>query len=372
MTDKLMRNKLKFGEWETVTLLINLVCSKIFLSYTRLTVEDAGTAGWLSSVISCIIAVLLYTILLKLYRRFESSDILDMAEIAGGNFLRIATGLVISAIMLVVTVTVLREYSEDIKVLVLPTSPLSYVMMFFAIGMCVGCFLGIEAIVRFAAITIPIVATGYILIILGVVPHMDYKNLFPVLGTGLNSIVVNGILRSSVFMELLVVFLLPPFLGNSDKVGRSGYIAFGFSSFFLITGSLAFILIVSYPISLEPFLPIYYMANLFNLGSFFQRIEPLFIIIWSMAAFLYLAPTFYLAVYAFAKAVGLKYMRPLILPFIIIVFGAAFLPDNLITVIKFESDYIYKTIGIAAFAFAAVIMAAANIRGAAKKEVRNK
>ncbi|MGI6669257.1 MAG: GerAB/ArcD/ProY family transporter [Acetivibrionales bacterium] len=362
-----MQKRLKFGKWETVTLLINLICSKIFLSYTRLTAEDAGTAGWLSSIISCITAVLIFTILMRLYKRFESNDILDIAEIAGGIILRMVTGLAISAISLIITVTVLREYSEDIKVIVLPTSPLSYVMMFFAIGMCVGCFFGIEAIVRFAAITVPIIAAGYIFIILGVIPQMEFVNLFPVLGTGLDDIAVNGILRSSIFIELLTIFLLPPFLRSSDKVGSAGYIALGLSSFFLVTGSLAFILTVSYPVSLEPFLPIYYMASLFNLGRFFERIESLFVIIWSMAALLYLSSTFYFTVYTFARAAGLKYMRPLILPFIIIVFGAAFLPENLITVIRFEADYVYKSIGIVALAITAIIMAAANLKEAGKK-----
>lgn len=367
-----MKNKLKFGTWESVTLLINLICSKIFLSYTRLTVEDAGSAGWLSSIISCITAFLIFIITLKLYKRFESNDILDIAEIAGGKFLRIVMGLVISAVLFVITANVLREYSEDIKVIVLPTSPLSYVMTFLAVGMIAGCFLGIEAIVRFAAIGVPVIATGYILIILGVIPRMDYTNIFPVLGTGLDDTIVNGILRSSVFIELLAIFLLPPFLGDHKKVRSAGYITFCFSSFFLITGSLAYIMATSYPNSLEPFLPIYYMARLVNLGRFFERIESLFVVIWSLAALLYLSSNFYFMVYAFAKAVGLKYMRPLILPFIIVMFGAAFLPENLITVLKFESSFIYKWLGIAAFAINAVVMTVAILKGGVKKEARNK
>ncbi|MGE5612990.1 MAG: GerAB/ArcD/ProY family transporter [Bacillota bacterium] len=367
-----MKNRLKFGVWESVTLLMNLICSKIFLSYTRLTIEDAGNAGWLSSLVSCITAVLIFTILLKLHKRFENSDILDIAEVAGGKFLRMAMGLVISAILFIITVTVLREYSEDIKVIVLTLSPLSYVMIFYAIGMVVGCLLGIEAIVRFAAIAIPVIASGYILIILGVIPHMDYTNLFPILGTGPEDIVVNGIIRSSVFMELLAIFLLPPFLENYKNVRRVAYIVFGFSSFFLITASLTYIMANSYPSSLEPFLPIYYMARLVNLGRFFERIESLFVVIWSISALLYLSASFYFMVYAFAKAAGLKYIRPLILPFMIIVFCAAFLPENLVTVIKFDSNYIYKSIGIIAFAITAIIMAAANLKGGAKKEARSK
>lgn len=366
-----MQNRISFGRWEAVTLLINLICTKIFLYFIRMTVEDAGTAGWIMTVYISLVALIMYIVLIKLYKKFEGKDILDIAEIAGGKPLKIFAGLIISAVLFYLSAAVLREFSEDMKVVSLPTSPLSYIMIFFIIGVVAGSYLGIEAILRYHAIIVPVIAAGYIVILLGVIPQMDLTNLLPVLGNGSYDIFGKGFFRVSVFGELLVLFLLPPFLGSYKNVRAVGYAAIGFSSVFLIAGSLVYILIFPYPSNLESFLPVYQMARLINLGRFFQRIEAVFVFIWAMAAFIYLTAAFYFMVYTFAKTAGLKYIRPLIFPFAVMVFSAAFIPQNLMTVIKIKTQFFNRTAWFVTFVFTGLIMIIANLRKHTKKEGSN-
>ena len=363
-----MQNKISFGRWEAVTLLINVICTKLFLYYTRLTVEDAGTAGWIMTVYISLIVVVIYTVMIKFYKKFESKDILDIAEFTGGKLLKIITGLLITSILFYSTTAVLREFSEDMKVVSLPSSPLSYIMIFFIIGVVAGSYLGIEAILRYHAIIVPIIATGYVIILLGAIPQMDLTNILPIMGNGVNSIFGKGAFRITAYGELMLIFLLSPFLGSYKNVRSTGYIAIAFSSVFLIAGSLAYILTYPYPTSLESFLPIYQMARLINLGKFFQRVEAVFVFIWAMAAFIYLTATFYFMVYAFSKTAGLKYMRPLIFPFAILVFSAAFIPENLMEVIHAESQYFRKIGWLIIFAFIFIILAIARLRKKADKE----
>ena len=363
-----MQNRISFGKWEAVTLLINLICTKLFLYYARMTVEDAGTAGWILTIYISLLVLIIYIILIKLLKKFENKDILDIAEIAGGKPLKIVTGLVITSVLFFLTTAVLREFSEDMKVVSLPTSPLSYIMIFFIIGVVVGSFLGLEAIMRYHAIIVPVIATGYIIILLGVIPQMDFTNLLPILGNGSYNVFGKGFFRVSIYSELLVLFLLPPFLGSYKNVRAVGYIAIGFSSVFLIGGSLVYILTFPYPSNLESFLPVYQMARLINLGGFFQRIESMFVFIWAMAAFIYLTAAFYFMVYTFAKTTGLKYVRPLILPFAVMVFSAAFIPQNLVTVIKMKTQFFSIPALLLTFAFIGLILIIANLRKHDKKE----
>ena len=224
-----MRNKISFGRWEAATLLINLICTKIFLFFNRMTVEDAGNAGWIMTIYICLLALIMLVFLTKLLKRFEGRDILDIAEIAGGRPLKILSGLIITGVLLFLTVNVLREFSEEMKVVSLPSSPLSYIMLFFICGIIAGSFLGIESIVRYNAIIVPIIAFGYILILLGVTPKIDISNIYPILGYGADDIFLKGFLRVSVFGELLILFLLPPFLGNRKNLKEAGYSAIGIS-----------------------------------------------------------------------------------------------------------------------------------------------
>lgn len=364
-----MQNKISFGKWEAVTLLINLICTKLFLNFSRMTVEDAGTAGWIMTIFVCLISLIIFAFLMKQYKNFDGKDILDVAEFAGGKPLMVLVGMILTGIFFYLTVIVIREFSEDMKVISLVSSPLSYVMFFFIIGVIIGSFFGIEAILRYHAIVVPIIAAGYILILLGAIPQMDITNITPILGTGLSDIFGKGLFRISIFGELLILFLLPPFLGSNKNVRTVGFITLGFSSFFFISGSLAYILTFPYPSNMEPFLPIYQMARVIQLGRFFQRIESVFVFIWAMAALLYLTSTFYFMVYTFSKASGLKYMRPLILPFAVIVFSAAFIPPNLIAVIQIETSFFNKIVWVASLTFIGVILMIANLRKRNKKRV---
>lgn len=363
-----MQNKISFGRWEAVTLLINLICTKLFLYFPRLAAEDAGTAGWIMVIYICLVIIIIYIILISLYKKFEGRDILDIAEFAGGIPLRILTGLLITSALFYSTSLVLREFSEDMKVVALPFSPLSYIMIFFIIGIIIGSYLGIEAIMRYHAIIVPIIAAGYVIILLGAIPKMHFDNILPILGNGADSIFLKGFKRITAFGELAIIFLLPPFLGSYKNVRSVGYISIGFSSVFLIAGSLSYILIYPYPTSLESFLPIYQMARLINLGRFFYRIEALFVFIWAMAAFVYLTATFYFMVYSFSKSAGLKYMRPMIFPFAILVYSAAFIPKNLATVISTETQYGRKVVWLIILALIFIIMAAASLRKKYGKE----
>jgi hypothetical protein len=214
---------------------------------------------------------------------------------------------------------------------------------------------------------VPVIAVCYLAILVGVIPEMNFNNIFPILGTGVNSIIMKGLYRVSIFVELLAVLLLPPFLGDNRKVRSTGYIALSLSTVFLTLSSFAYILAFPYPGNLEPFLPIYQMARLINLGRFFQRIESLFVFIWAFAALLYITVAFYLMVYVVAKSVGLKYLRPIILPMMVIVYSAIFLPPNLISTIVLKTEIIYKIVGAGAFIFFALILMLANLRKQGRK-----
>ena len=80
-----MENRIKFGKWEAGALIINIICTKIFLYFNRMTVEDAGTAGWLMTLFTCAVVLLAFSLLIWMYKKFEGNDILISPEMAGGR-----------------------------------------------------------------------------------------------------------------------------------------------------------------------------------------------------------------------------------------------------------------------------------------------
>ncbi len=366
-----MPNRIKFGKWEAVALLINSICTKIFLNYARVSVENAGTAGWILSIYISLVTLIVFTLLIRLYKRFEGKDILEVAEMGGGKILKILTGLIIAGVLFYLTVITIREFSEDMKVISLPTSPLSYVMIFFIVGVIIGSFLGLESIVRYHAILVPVIATAYILILIGAIKLMDISNVYPILGTGAYDIFGKGFFRVSVFGELLLLFLIIPYIGSYKNAKRIGYTAIGFSSVFFILGSLAYILSFPYPSNMEPFLPMYQLARLITYGRFFQRIESIFVFIWATAALMNLTVNFYFMVYVLSRIFDMKYIRPLIMPCAILVFSTAFVPQSLISVLNIETNIFNKIIWVISFGYTGLLLIFANLRERAKRRTKN-
>ena len=334
-----MKNKILFGNWEAVALLVNLICTKLFLDFPRTVAEQAGTASWILLLYISLLAFLGFFIISKLYEKFEGKDILDICQESFGQIGKIIIGIILLAFLIFITSIVLREYSEDMKIVAFIASPISFVNLFFLLTMIVGAYFGIEAIVRFHAVTVPIIVVGSIIIMVGVMPYADYTNVLPILGNGINEIFIKGFVKVSIYSEILILFLIVPYIKTNKNFKLVGYTSLGISTFFLTLSAYMFLAVRSYPTAIENFLPIYQLSRMINYGRFFQRIESLFLVMWVGAAMLYLSASFYFIVNIFKKMFNLEYYRPLIIPFAIIIFNLSLLPSNLIDAIKLHTQY---------------------------------
>jgi spore germination protein (amino acid permease) len=309
---------------------------QLFLNAPRLLMEAAGTAGWILMLFITLIALLIFALIEKLYRKFEGKDLLDIAEHVAGGTGRVIIGLIIVVFFLYIAPVILREFSENIKIISLSRSPLSFVSMFFIVGMFIGAYLGIEAIVRFSAIAVPLVALGLVFVILGSSTHFDFSRIFPLLGNGPYEIFIKGLPRISIYAGIIALFIIYPFVKSRKIFKSAGYTSIILGGIFFTAGVLAFSLVYQYPTGTENFLPIYQLARLINLGRFFERAESVFLLLWTLSALLYLSLILFIIAYVFKKAFKLQYYRPLLFPLVIFIFTLSFIPANLVTAISLE------------------------------------
>lgn len=357
-----MKNRLKFGISEGISLLLVALCTQVFLSFPRIMLEDAGTAGWMLVVYISVITYILLAIIIKLYSPFQGMDLIDIAEGLGGSIVKIFVGLIISVHFMFVLSVVLREFTEDLKIIALHKSPISYVTVFFVVGMLVGAYAGIVPIARLCTLSVPVITIGYLIIIIGMFPYYDLTRVLPLFGTGIKNIFINGLQRISNYSGLVALFLVTPFLKTREILNKTAYIGTAIAAAILIISTFVFSIVVPYPISITEFLPIYHLARIFYFGLFFQRIESIFIFIWVMAALLYLSAGLFLLAHVFRKTFNLKYYRPLLFPFAIIIFTLSLLPENLLATVMLESEYIRRFAWIVSFTMVILLLAIARLK----------
>lgn len=357
-----MKKKTVFGKWETVCILLNVICTKIFLNYPRLASEQGGTAAWLFSVYVSLLALGAFALISRLYKPFGGKDLLEVSECVGGGFGRIATAIVIIMFLGWTTTVYLRTFSENMKLVSLTVSPLSFVEVFFLACMIAGAYFGIEAISRFHAIAVPFVVIGFFLLMIGVSSYIDLNNLFPILGAGLDKIVIQGFPKVSVFSEILLLFILAPFLKTHENMKSSGLWAIALSSVSFIVSSFVYLTVFAYPTTLEKVIPIFHIARLINLGRFFQRVEAIFMVIWALASLLYVTVNFYIILYVIQKAFRLEHYKPLIVPVALILFCLSFFPPNLVEAVRLEVDVFRTWSWIPAFVLPIALLTLAGLK----------
>lgn len=356
-----MEGKITFGKREAVSLLLIFICNQLILGFPRNMAESAGNAGWILSIYVSIIALCLFLVISKLYSRFDGKDLLDIGEFVGGNIGRIIVGLIIVFDYAFIIAVKLREYAEDMKVISFTQSPISFIMLFFILGMVIGANFGIEPLARSATIAVPLIAIGFIIVVVGSVRSFELSNIMPILGTGPYDIFVGGLPRISVYSGVSALFLIPPFLKSHNNFKKSGVFAIIVSAVILTSGALAYLLVLPYPSSTNSILPFFELSRILSYGRFFQRIESVFLLIWSLTALIYLSIGLFFVVYVFKKAFGLKYHKPLILPFVIIISAFSLMPKSLMEILYLENNIVRNYAWTITFGMTLVLLTIATL-----------
>lgn len=356
-----MSDKIRFGRVEAIFVLTNLVLIQIFLGFPSRMADSGGTAGWIIPIYTVILALIAFFIISKLYTSFEGKDILDVAQIAGGSFGRILVGLIFIANYFFILPFVLREFGEDVKVFSLTQSPISFVLIFFIIGVITASHFGLEAIVRISTFIVPIVAVGFFIVVIGNIKYFELSRLLPILGDGPYKIFIKEIPQISLYSGLSILFFITPFIGKNKDFKIIGSLSLLISSIFLTVGVLAYLLVIPYPTSTENLIPYLHLARYVNYGRFFERIESIFVLIWSLAALSYLSVGSFFLVYIIKKTFGLQYYRPLILPIAIILFTMCLMPQSLLSAADLEAGVFRKYAWVVTFVVPIVVLLLANL-----------
>ena len=356
-----MENKVVFGRWEAIFLLLNTICAQVFLNFPRIMAQEGLTAGWILVIYNSILVLLAFALIVKLFAKFEGKDILDISEGLGGNSARIAVGMLIVLYFIFAVSSVLREFGANMKKIAFPAQNIDFIFLFVLAVLVGGAYYGLEAIARFHMFMVPIIIAGFIIIAIAVTPYYDLGNLFPIGGKGAYSIYINGFNRISTFSALIILFFMTPFIKTHSNLKAVGFITIGMSAVFLSAATIIYLMVIPFPVAAENFIPIYQLAKLFEVARILERIESVFIIIWSVSVLLYLSTTFYFLVYIFKKTFKLDYYRPLIIPFAIIIISLSSLPKDLLGFIHASSKYFSDFSWVITFGMTIVVLVAANM-----------
>ncbi len=318
----------RFGFMEALSVMAIVLVTKIFYGSPMAIIKSLGTAAWYGTLISCAGALIFFTLLYILMKRFPQQDLFQIFETVTGKLIGKSL-IIIFAVYLVYKAGInLREFTAVLKVYSMPFTPPSLIILPFLIVVGTMAYVGLEGIVRVAHIFFYLIFGALVLIIILAIPSYDFNYLQPLFGYGIIKTIETGFIRVSAYDEIVLLAIIIRSLQGLQVFKKVGYLT-------LILGGLTFSVCLicilaafQYTVGGEHISGMYQLSRIIYFTRFFQRVESIFLFVWVISSVITVSFIFYISLNAYSRVFNISNHRPLILPFIFLTFMVAFLPGN--------------------------------------------
>lgn len=333
---------------EITSLIINAIFVKMLLSFPRNIVANSGNSAWIQVLFNALIAAIIFFIIAKVYN--EKKSVIEIAGERGGKWLKIPVGIIVFFVLMINFLSIIRIFPETVKIVLLNETDINVIILLFAGAAAFGAYMGIESISHIHYMFLPIASAIFIAFLLMLIPYYDIDNIMPIFGNGAKKTFLNGFSSISLFSDIILLSLLMPHAKSANDIKSGGIKAVIISGAVSVTVMLAYCLVYPYPVSEDFVFPLYQLARIVHLSSFFSRLEAIFQFMWSILVLLYASLYIYMICLVLQQTFALEYYKPLIFPVVVISYSLSLLPNSIVDTIGIE-----KTINNFTFPLAFIV-----------------
>ena len=209
----------------------------------------------------------------------------------GGKFLKTIIAVLFFAYFVFFSSTLLKNFVYCLQIIYYPNTNTFFIIVPFIITALFVCNLKYNSIYRSNLLTIPLVISSILLVLLGNVGDFTFQNIFPLLGNGINETFFMGISNLFAFQGLLYILFLPPNLKDVTELKKITLLSVLFSALYLIISVAIILFLFDIEVTDTLLMPLYSAVRYIEFGTFFQRLDSVFILIWIISFVSYLSIT---------------------------------------------------------------------------------
>jgi len=306
-----LNSKYKFGGFELSALTVNLIIYKSFTDIPRRFLYEAGSAAFLSALISGVISFLFIWFLPLMYKETAASDIFEIAEKYISKTFAEIMGLIISVYLIFSAAVALEGVGFFSIISAYPKAPFIFIGVFFASAALLAVLRGMNGVIRVHSVIVPFVVFMTIILLPAIFRFADFNNLFPLFGRGINSVFSSAFKNISYYFDFILIFLINPFHCKSRDYTRTIRISGGAGILINLFIILSANLILPYPMSSEIKFPLYQIIKSVYFGRFLQRIDGIYLLSTALSGMAFISFAVFLICYVLKKSFSLSKSRPL-------------------------------------------------------------
>lgn len=339
--------KSKIGTVEAIMLVLTIIVTHTISSLPREVLVSSKSATIINLIFVSFLAIMVSFIIVKLMKNFSGADIIDISEYLGGKVFKSIIGIIFILYFLVSASMLLRNFCESLKIIYYPMTNIVFILALFIIAICMANRLDFNASLKTNLLILPLVLASMIFLFFANMNKFVPQRIFPIFGDGLFDTFVLGLTNLASFGGIAYLYFLPPLLKEPDKMKKIAFVSIGISALYLILCVATLLFMFSFFINTNEITPLYNATRYIEFGSFFQRLESVFLLIWILAFACYLSIVSKFAMNIFKKLTNIETKKPLIDLFGILILGISLIPKNYAISDKFETEiYPYLVLGI--------------------------
>lgn len=334
-------NYSKIGSIEAIFLILIAVLNHLILNLPKTLLDSCGSSSPFNVVFVSIFVFIFLYFIVKLFKNFSNSDILDISEFLGGKTLKTIIGILFICYFTLICGTQIRNFCEMLKLVYFPKISIYFLIItFLVIGIIANKF-GFNTIIKLNLIIVPIVMINLLIAFFCVSSRFVPERIFPLFGYGLNETYFSGLTNMFAFTGLSYIYFLQPFLQKKEKFKAISFIGIGISALFIFLSVTSLLLSFADVLLINEISPIYLLIRGTYFGRFLQRPDALFFLGWIFCFMSYVSTTLFFITYISKKIGNLHSRFPMCYIFSSLIAIVAIIPQN-IAVIRFIQDNIYK------------------------------
>ena len=339
-----MNSDNKIGYIEAICIVVIVTITSVLLNEPKIILKNTGSAAIINVIYITILAFLLAYLIYALFKNFKNSDILDIGEYLAGKKLKVLLGIIFIGLILFYASIILRNIGENLKIIYFQNANISYLLLLFVLPVAIVNFLGFKSVIKCNLIMVPIILIAITIIFIFTAPDFTYQRMFPILGNGLGSIFLQGSSSLVLFTGVAYLYFLMPYLKEKKDFKKISLISVGICAYSAIISVISLLFIFPFVIPGNESVPIYLATREISFGSFIERTDILFILIWILTIFTNLSVAIAFVVQIFKKITNISDSKSVVFCFSSILFAISLIYNDLL-----QLDFAENTVFLYAF-----------------------
>jgi spore germination protein (amino acid permease) len=364
------QSKASVGGKELTAMMSVLVAAHSFLNYPRFASEVGFEAAWMVPLLSSVISIAVLLVVDALFRRTSARrGLIEICRIWIGRTGTAVIAVLLALYFLIITATIMRQFTENVITTVLPNTPIYIVGGLFVASIVYVAHCGLEGIARVGYIALPVLVIGILALCLLTMKFWNTDMLFPFWGNGIVNIARGSLLGSSIFANVLLLSLIRSHIHDPRDFRRVGIKSTLYSTVVLVLFLVVYHMIFTPDEAVKMTSPMYSMARTIHLGRFVQRLESIFIFMWVSAAVVKMAITLWASAYCLSFAFDWPSYRPILPALGMLCFAGSLLPNDVALVLHLDDRFVWRFGWIATFVLPVAVIGFGTMRKAKREAV---